>query len=206
MESHSQAHWSRIFSEKQPEEMSWTQPIPSTSLQFIRQFNLDPSARIIDIGGGDSRLVDFLLDAGFEHLTVLDISPEALERAKIRLGDQARRVEWVVSDITAFNPTDPFDFWHDRAAFHFLTSDSQIGSYLTIARKALRPNGGMMMGTFSETGPERCSGLPVRRYSEASLTAQLKNGFQKLRCVTEDHRTPFRTTQNFLFCSFRRVD
>lgn len=186
-------------------QVSWTQDVPTTSLRFIRHFNLPKSARIIDIGGGDSNLVDYLLEEGFEQLTVLDISEAALNRAKARLGARAERVQWVVSNITDYAPTRPFDLWHDRAAFHFLTTADQISQYLTIARDGVQPDGYVTIGTFSENGPTMCSGLPIRQYSEQTLTTVLAQSFKKLTCVTEDHITPFQTAQNFLFCSFRRL-
>jgi hypothetical protein len=171
-------------------------------LEFIHSFGLAKDAKIIDIGGGDSKLVDYLLDEGFENLTVLDISAQALEKAKQRLGDRAKKINWVVSDITEFQPETVYDVWHDRATFHFLTKSEQVAKYMDIARNSV--SGFLTIGTFSDTGPEKCSGLPIKQYNEEKLTAELKNGFHKVRCITEDHTTPFDTTQNFLFCSFKR--
>lgn len=176
--------------------------MPNTSLDFIHSFGLSKKAKIIDVGGGDSKLVDYLLNEGYENITVLDISAQALLKAKKRLGDKADKVHWVVSDITAFKPGTTYDVWHDRATFHFLTSGEQIAKYLDTARHAV--SGFLTIGTFSDKGPEKCSGLPIKQYNEEALTAELHNGFDKLRCITEDHKTPFDTTQNFLFCSFRR--
>ena len=200
-----QDHWNRIYHDKASEELSWTEDVPLTSLGFIDGFKLSPDARIIDVGGGESRLVDFLLEKGFRNITVLDISQEALRRTQERLGDKAAFVEWVVADIANFNPGERFDVWHDRATFHFLTTPDQIGHYLSNARRALPSGGYFVIGTFSENGPGKCSGLPVHQYSEGELTRELSNGFYKIRCVTEDHHTPFHTVQNFLFCSFRRA-
>lgn len=195
-------HWETVYGTKTPDQVSWTQEVPKTSLDFISSLNLEKSASIIDIGGGDSKLVDFLLEDGFENITVLDISEKALERAKERLGSKADLVNWVVSDITAFEPNTSFDVWHDRATFHFLTTTEQIEKYMITARNSV--TGYLTIGTFSENGPKKCSGLDIKQYSEETLTAELQNGFEKIRCVTEDHTTPFDTTQNFLFCSFRR--
>ncbi len=195
-------HWETVYETKNPDQVSWTQEIPKTSLDFIHSFEVDKTARIIDIGGGDSKLVDYLLDNGFENITVLDISANALEKAKKRLGDKAENVKWVVSDITEFEPNTTFDIWHDRATFHFLTTKEQVSKYLDIARRNVR--GYMTIGTFSKNGPTKCSGLDIKQYDEETLTAELKNGFDKLKCITEDHTTPFNTTQNFLFCSFKR--
>lgn len=198
----SRKHWETVYETKNPDQVSWTQGVPKTSLDFIHSFGLAKSAKVIDIGGGDSRLVDFLLDEGFENITVLDISSKALEKAKQRLGDKAGKVHWIVSDITEFQPDTTYDVWHDRAAFHFLTTKDQVAKYLDTARKAV--TGFLIIGTFSDKGPKKCSGLDIQQYSEETLTAQLQNGFDKIRCTTEDHITPFGTTQNFLFCSFKR--
>ncbi len=195
-------HWEQVYVTKQPQEVSWTQEVPTTSLNFIRDFQLSTSARIIDVGGGDSLLVDNLLSFGFQNLTVLDISSHAIERAKKRLGEDAKKVEWIVSDIRDFKPTMVYDCWHDRATFHFLTTTDEIDQYLSIARSAIKSF--MVVSTFSESGPSKCSMLDVHRYSEEELVGALQDGFVKLRCIHEDHVTPFRTVQNFLYCSFKR--
>ncbi len=195
-------HWDTVYETKLPNEVSWTQEIPKTSLEFIRGFNLPKSAKIIDIGGGDANLVDLLLEEGFENITVLDISEKALKRAKKRLGDRAKKVAWISTDITEFKPDESYNVWHDRATFHFLTTKEQIAKYLETAETAV--SGYMAIGTFSENGPKKCSGLEIKQYSEDELQDQLSNGFEKVKCVTEDHITPFNTTQNFLFCSFIR--
>jgi len=202
MEKTTQNHWDTVYKTKGPNQVSWTQEIPKTSLDFIHSFGLTKTAKIIDIGGGDSKLVDYLLDEGFENITVLDISTQALDKAKKRLGDKAQKINWVVSDITEFQPDTTFDVWHDRATFHFLTTGEQVSKYLDTARNSV--SGFLTIGTFSDNGPEKCSGLQTKQYSEEKLTAELQNGFDKLRCLTEDHTTPFDTTQNFLFCSFKR--
>ncbi|WP_298351797.1 class I SAM-dependent methyltransferase [Runella sp.] len=195
-------HWETVYETKNPDQVSWTQDVPTTSLDFIHSFKLPKTAKIIDIGGGDSKLVDFLVNEGFENVTVLDISAKALDKAKKRLGENAKKINWVVSDITDFEPNTTFDVWHDRATFHFLTTTEQVAKYMETARKSV--NGFLTIGTFSENGPTKCSGLTIKQYTEDSLTTELKNGFEKIRCLTEDHTTPFQTTQNFLFCSFKR--
>lgn len=195
-------HWETVYETKNPEQVSWTQEVPTTSLDFIHSFKLPKTAKIIDIGGGDSKLVDFLINEGFENVTVLDISAKALEKAKKRLGEKAKKINWVVTDITEFEPDTTFDVWHDRATFHFLTTTEQVAKYMQTARKSV--NGFLTIGTFSENGPTKCSGLTIKQYTEDSLTTELTNGFEKIRCLTEDHVTPFQTTQNFLFCSFKR--
>ena len=183
--------------------MSWTQEVPHTSLEFIRQLNIPANAPIIDIGGGESNLAGHLLAAGYTDVTVLDISAQALERAKARLGEKANLVKWIVTDITAFRPTRTYAVWHDRAAFHFLTAAADIDVYLDTAAKAI--DGYLVIGTFSDNGPDKCSGLTIKKYSEEAMTRQLEPFFVKVRCLTEDHTTPFNTRQNFLFCSFKKI-
>ncbi len=202
MDKATQNHWDTVYKMNDSDQLGWTQEIPKTSLDFIHSFRLTKTANIIDIGGGDSKLVDYLLDEGFENITVLDISANALEKAKQRLGSRAGKINWIVSDITEFKPDKSFDVWHDRATFHFLTTSNQIEKYLDTVRKSV--SGYLTIGTFSESGPEKCSGLPITQYSEEKLTAVLQNGFDKISCITEDHITPFDKAQNFLFCSFKR--
>ncbi len=196
------SHWENVYTTKQPHEVSWTQEVPTTSLKIINSFNLDKSAGIIDIGGGDSNLVDFLLDEGYTNISVLDISGEALERAKKRLGAKADNVKWIESDITEFKHTEQYAMWHDRAAFHFLTTPEQIANYVATAAKAVTDY--LAIGTFSENGPKRCSGLDITQYSEKKLENTFTASFKKTDCLTEDHTTPFNTTQNFIFCSFKK--
>ncbi len=195
-------HWETVYETKNPDQVSWTQAVPKTSLDFIHSFGLTKSARIIDIGGGESNLADYLLSEGYEHITVLDISEKALEKAKKRLGHKAKKINWVVSDITEFTPDTSFDIWHDRATFHFLTTAEQVEKYMTIVKKSV--NGFLTIGTFSMDGPTTCSGLTIKRYSETTLTDEVQKDFDKIRCISEDHTTPFNTVQNFMFCSFKR--
>ena len=195
-------HWETVYATKTAKEVSWTQDVPQTSLDFIHEFNLPKSAKIIDIGGGDSRLVDFLLQEGYEQLTVLDISEKSLEKAKERLGQSACKVKWVVSDILEFQPHEQYDVWHDRATFHFLTTAEQVEDYLDIAASAAQQF--LVVGTFAENGPEKCSGLEVHRYSQEDLTEVFRRQFIKRRCISTLHQTPFKTSQNFTFCSFYR--
>lgn len=202
MDTERKKHWETVYETKNPEEVSWTQEIPKTALDFIHSFHLPKSAKIIDIGGGDSKLVDYLIQEGFENISVLDISEKALEKTKLRLGDNAKKVNWIVSDITQFEPNTTYDIWHDRATFHFLTTAEHVSKYIETAQKSV--NKYLILGTFSENGPKKCSGLDIKQYNEEALTKELKNSFKKINCVTEDHITPFNTTQNFLFCSFKK--
>ena len=195
-------HWETVYETKQPNEVSWTQENPKTSLDFIRETHLDKTAKIIDIGGGDSKLVDYLLEEGYENISVLDISANALERAKKRLGENAKKVNWIVSDITEFKPETAYDIWHDRATFHFLTTSEQIKKYTEITQKWI--NGFLIIGTFSENGPKKCSGLDIKQYSETAIENQFSDNFKKLKCIAEEHITPFETKQNFTFCLFEK--
>ena len=197
-------HWENVFATKAEDEVSWFQEYPKTSVEFFELFNLPLDANIIDIGGGDSHLVDVFLAKGYKNIYVLDISANALERAKQRLGDKASLVHWIVSDVTEFKPEVKFDFWHDRAAFHFLTTEDKVDKYVSIAENNIKQNGYLILGTFSENGPKKCSGLEIKQYSEASMSYRLENAFDRIKCITEEHQTPFNTTQNFLFCSFQK--
>lgn len=197
-------HWENIYQTKELKDVSWFQPTPETSLDFFKKFNIPTSAKIIDMGGGDSFLVDNLLDKGYQDITVLDISEAAIERAKQRLGDRAKKVKWIVADAATFEPVEKYDFWHDRAAFHFLTDEQEISNYIATAQQNINTNGILVIGTFSDLGPKKCSGIEIKQYSETSMTDRLKMFFEKINCITIDHKTPFDTTQNFVFCSFRK--
>lgn len=197
-------HWENVFSTKGPHEVSWFQAYPKTSIGFLELFNLPLTANIIDIGGGDSNFVDVLLDKGYKNIWVLDIAAAALDKAKNRLGKRADMVHWIVSDVTEFCPPVKFDFWHDRAAFHFLTTEDSINKYVSISRAGISNNGYLIISTFSESGPPKCSGLQVQQYSEASMLARFDLGFSQIKCVTENHITPFDTIQHFVYCSFQR--
>lgn len=197
-------HWNNIYATQSENEVSWFKPYPKTSMEFVELFNLPLNANIIDIGGGDSHFVDALLDIGYKNIYVLDISGNAIERAKERLGNKASKVHWIVCDITEFEPPVQFDFWHDRAAFHFLTTEEKIYKYVSIAEDAIKEDGYLILGTFSESGPKKCSGLEIKQYSEASMSARFEVAFDRIKCIEEEHITPFNTTQNFLFCSFKK--
>ncbi len=189
-------HWETIYQTKELKDVSWFQPTPETSLDFVKQCKVPTTAKVIDIGGGDSFLVDNLLDLGYQDISVLDISAAAIERAKHRLGDKAKNVTWIVADAATFKPTEKYDFWHDRAAFHFLTNEQEISNYLETAHQNINPNGVLVIGTFSEQGPKKCSGIEIKQYSETTMTDRLKKFFEKIKVyqLTTRHRlTPFRT-------------
>ena len=197
-------HWENVFATKAATAVSWFQPYPKTSMEFLNLFTLPLTANIIDVGGGDSNLVDALLEKGFKNIWVLDISAKALEKAKQRLGEKAKQVHWIVTDVTDFVPPVQFDFWHDRAAFHFLTNEEAINKYVSIAEKGIKENGYIVLGTFADNGPTKCSGLAIQQYNEASMSARFEVAFNRIKCITETHTTPFNTIQNFLFCSFQK--
>lgn len=197
-------HWDNIYNTKAADEVSWFQLYPKTSMEFVELFKLPLDAAIIDIGGGDSSLVDALLEKNFGDITVLDISESAIEKAKKRLGEKAAGVKWIVSDVTEFVPERKYDFWHDRAAFHFLTSEEKVNLYVNIATNAINKNGILVLGTFSVNGPNKCSGLEIKQYSESSMSVKFESDFKRVFCKKENHETPFNTSQNFLFCSFQK--
>jgi hypothetical protein len=204
MLSENKDHWENIYDTKREDEVSWYQSYPKTSMEFVKGLNIPLTANIIDIGGGDSHFVDVLLDRGFQNIWVLDISANAIGRAKQRLGERASLVNWIVSDITQFAPPILFDLWHDRAAFHFLTTEENIHQYVSVAEKSIARNGYLVLGTFSESGPKKCSGLEIKQYSEASMSETFEIAFDRIKCIREDHTTPSRAVQHFLFCSFRK--
>ena len=198
-------HWENIYQTKELKDVSWFQPTPETSLDFFKQYNIPKTAKVIDIGGGDSYLVDNLLDLGYLDISVLDISDAAIERAKQRLGEKAKNVKWIVTDVATFKPTEKYDFWHDRAAFHFLTDEKEITTYLETVQENINTSGILVIGTFSEQGPLKCSGIEIKQYSETTLTESVGKYFEKIKCIIVDHKTPFNTIQNFVFCSFRKL-
>src|SRR6266511_262541 len=179
-------HWDRVYGQKAEDELTWHQAHPSTSLQLISRADIGPDARIVDIGGGASRLSDVLLDREFQQLTVVDIAEGALEKAKRRLGPRASKVTWIRADVSTWEPGTSFDVWHDRAVFHFMVRPEDRQAYRATMRKALRVGGQAIIGTFATDGPERCSGLPVRRYEPETLAAELESGFQLIDSVHED--------------------
>ena len=198
-------HWEDIYSTKQIDEFGWYQPTPETSLNFIKKLKLPKTANIIDIGGGDSFLVDNLLRLGYQNITLLDISKKAIERAQMRLGKKGENVKWIEADAAEFFPTETYDLWHDRAAFHFLTDENEIEKYIKAAQKGISNSGNLIIGTFSTEGPKKCSGIDITQYSETSLCAIFK-AFKKIECKMIEHETPFNTTQNFIFCSFKKIE
>jgi SAM-dependent methyltransferase len=199
------AHWDEVYASRPSDSLSWYQQGGGLSLEWIREIGLSPSAGIIDVGGGTSRLVDELLTAGYDDLTVLDLSRQALETARSRLGDAADKVLWLEQDVTEADLAPArFDLWHDRAVFHFLTTATDQQAYVARLHRSLRPGGRVIMATFAESGPERCSGLPVMRYGPESLHVVLGKDLRLIRHATEHHTTPGGAVQPFSFCLFER--
>ncbi len=201
-----QAHWQHVYTSKDEQAVSWFEAVPSVSLDFIHATGVGPGAAIIDIGGGAARLVDALLDEGFRDLAVLDLSAEALEKTKARLGARIASVQWVAADVTTWQPDRHYDVWHDRAALHFLTDAQAQTAYAERVTDAVKPGGHVIIATFAPDGPERCSGLPVVRHDAASLAALFGPAFELIENRPHEHHTPGGAVQRFQFSRFRRAD
>lgn len=197
-------HWESVYGTKGPTEVSWYQATPVTSLSLIRASGAVPATKIIDIGGGASTLADHLLAEGFSDITVLDLSPAAIEQSRQRLGPSADRIQWIAADITKWQPPTQYGIWHDRAVFHFLTDPASRDAYRSALAEALLPGASAIIATFALDGPERCSGLPVCRYSPETLAAELGGEFNLIESVTEKHQTPSGIIQSFIYCRFTR--
>tara|TARA_X000000950_G_scaffold120970_1_gene151669 strand:- start:1142 stop:1756 length:615 start_codon:yes stop_codon:yes gene_type:complete len=197
-------HWENIYSNKDENEVSWFQTVPKTSHQLIKKLNLKSNDNIIDIGSGRSRILKILIDKGFNKLSYLDISKEACKKSKIALGDDKSKVNWNVENVLNFKSKIKYKLWHDRAVFHFFTDKKDIEKYKEVAIKNISAGGYLVLGTFSINGPKKCSGLDVSQYSEQSLYEIFKSDFNLLESFYIDHQTPFDTTQNFLFCIFKK--
>ena len=198
------AHWENVFTTKAENEVSWYQQKPETSINFFTENEIPKEAKIIDIGGGDSYLIDNLLELGYQNLFLLDISENAINRIKKRLGKKAEKVTFIVSDVLDFKPQNTFDVWHDRASFHFLITAEDVSKYNAIVSHAISEKGYLFLGTFSENRPLKCSGLEISQYSEAKLNSVFGEEFDKIHSFTENHQTPFDTVQNFIFCHYKK--
>jgi ubiquinone/menaquinone biosynthesis C-methylase UbiE len=201
------SHWDQIYASKAPSAVGWYQSHLKTSLELIRSTGVTAHSKILDIGGGASTLVDDLLDAGFEDITILDISMVALRHAMQRLGERASQVRWMEGDITCISlPALHYDLWHDRAVFHFLTDPEKRQAYMAAMEHAVKPGGSVIVATFAPSGPPRCSGLEVVRYSPDSLQGEFGKRFTLTRRIEEAHVTPWRARQDFMYCLFRKGD
>jgi len=198
-------HWQRVFTTKAEHDVSWFETFPAVSLRLIEAAGLTRDTCVVDIGGGDSRLVDTLAARGLDCLAVLDISDAALKRAQERLGDASRIPTWITADVTADWTLKPMDIWHDRAVFHFLIDAADRTRYVQHLRETLKPAGAAIIATFALDGPEKCSGLPVARYSSETLAAELGKGFRLIESVAHVHETPWGAPQSFLYSRFARV-
>ena len=196
------AHWEKIYTTKPLETVSWYQPVPEVSLELISGLSIPKDAPVIDIGGGDSLLADHLLHLGFSDITVLDISGKAIERARERLGAEASRIQWIEGDAIFFTSERSYALWHDRAVFHFLTQPEQRVEYLKRAVTGIREGGFLVLGTFSDQGPLKCSGLEVQRYSIEELQSAMSPFFKPVHCLNVAHKTPSGGVQDFTFCAF----
>jgi SAM-dependent methyltransferase len=199
-----QSHWNAVWGKVRESEVSWFQEKPSLSLDLVQRYAVDKNVGILDVGGGSSRLVDALLTDGFRRIGVLDIAAPALEVAQDRLGERASAVEWIVGDVTAYEPSHRWDVWHDRAAFHFLVDAGDQRSYVQSVQRALSPSGVVVVATFGPDGPQKCSGLDVRRQSTETIGSVFGAGFSLLESHIEMHRTPGGADQQFLYCVLRR--
>jgi SAM-dependent methyltransferase len=199
-------HWEKVYSSKATEKLGWFAPHLQTSFDWIGKLGLALGAPIIDVGGGASTLVDDLVDAGYQSVTVLDVSGQALSLAKARLGNEAGMVSWIEGDVTSTElPQQHFELWHDRAVFHFLIEPEEQRKYRDQLLKALKPGGHLIIGTFAPEAPPRCSGLPVQRYSPEQLERTLGREFELTREHNELHITPGGVEQMYLYCEFRRA-
>lgn len=199
-----QKHWENVYETKDTTRVGWFQQKPIVSLNFFEYLKIPETAKILDAGGGDSLLVDCLLDIGYQNITVLDISAAAIQNAQIRLGSLADEVHWIVDDLSKCKLDEKYDVWHDRAAFHFLNKKEELDNYLDLVQMAVERGGYLIMGTFSENGPTTCSGLPVTQYSIESLKKFFTDFFEPIKCLNTDHVTPGGIVQNYSFCAFRR--
>lgn len=198
------SHWQNVYLSKAEQQVSWTQFDPQPSLGLIEKYARDRSAAIVDIGGGASRLVDALVERGYGAVTVLDLSDAALQSAKVRLGERGVSVQWIAADVTSWQPPQPFDVWHDRAAFHFLVDARDRTAYLDRLQAGVRQGGHAVIATFALDGPEKCSGLPVQRYSPESLSRTIGSAFAPVEHRLHRHVTPWGAVQSFQFSVLRR--
>jgi trans-aconitate methyltransferase len=200
-----QAHWNRVYATKGEGDVGWFEPVPAESLRMMEAAGLTEATCVIDVGAGESRLVDVLAARGLRCLAVLDVSEAALERVQNRLGDVARSLTWIASDVTAEWAVAPMDIWHDRAVFHFLVDAGDRAAYGRRLRQTLKPGGTAIIATFAPDGPESCSGLPVARYSPATLASELGDDFHLVESTHHVHQTPWGTAQSFQYSRFARV-
>jgi SAM-dependent methyltransferase len=200
------AHWNTVYTTKGEGEVSWFEAAPEVSLRLMEAAGLSATTCVLDVGGGESRLVDALIARGLRCLAVLDVSRAALDRARARLGADASIPTWIGADVAGDWSLAPVDIWHDRAVFHFLVDAADRAQYSARLRRTLQPGGTAIVATFAPDGPERCSGLPIVRYSPETLTSELGPGLTLVEAVRHVHTTPWGATQAFQYSRFRRTD
>lgn len=198
-------HWNKIYKTKDTDKLGWFHPNPTPSLDMLKTTGFNKDISIIDIGGGESYFAEQLLDLGYKNISVIDISERGIERAKKRIGEKAKNIHWICSNILDFKPTQKYDLWHDRAVFHFLTKNEDIKAYKQLAYDTLNEKSKLMLATFSELGPDSCSGLPVTQYTESSLHKLFIPEFHMIRWHYYDHITPSKSKQNFVYCCFSKI-
>ncbi|GAB3503494.1 class I SAM-dependent methyltransferase [Emticicia fontis] len=197
------SHWEEIYKTKNFEEVSWFQATPETSIQFFEKLNLPKTASIIDMGAGESRFVDYLLDKGYENITLVDISEEALKKTQARLGDKGKPIQYIVADAGTFKSKQKYDFWHDRATFHFLTGIVEIENYTQNICRSLNSDAHFLIGTFAEGGPKKCSDLEINQYSADDLSEVFARCLTLKKSMKVEHKTPTGVSQKFMFCLFK---
>lgn len=203
--THAGAHWDRVYDTKTDQDVSWFEPVPVASLEMIEACGINPDTGIVDIGGGNSRVVDALIAKGLHRVAVLDVSGVALAATRARLGTRAASVNWIEANVTGSWSLSPVDIWHDRAVFHFLTTEHERGAYRMHLGEKVKAGGHAIIATFALDGPERCSGLAVTRYSPATLAQELGAGFELIESRAHQHATPWGAAQSFQYSRFRRA-
>ncbi len=206
MNKENKAHWETVYETKSAHQVSWTQKYPQIAIEYLTDLNLPKDASIIDVGGGEAAFAEAAMDLGYTNISVLDISDAALAKAKERLGTKSDSIRWIVSDILDFETSEKYHFWYDRAVFHFLTTEQDIEKYKKIVTNSLADSGDFLLGTFSENGPFKCSGLEISQYSEISMKEAFAENFVAQKCFTHAHQTPFDSIQNFQFCGFKKIN
>lgn len=204
MEKVEESHWEKVYQTKDTTQVGWFQTKPQVSIDLISRTKISKNSPIIDVGGGDGTLVDWLLEDGFNDVSVLDISDSALRKAKNRLGKSASKVHWITSDILEFEPEGKFYLWHDRAVFHFLVDPQEQQIYRRLVECSIAPGGYLLMMAFSKSGPKTCSGLPVQQYGIDELEEFFSPDFELIESLNYDHITPSGSAQNYSVCLFQR--
>jgi 2-polyprenyl-3-methyl-5-hydroxy-6-metoxy-1,4-benzoquinol methylase len=198
-------HWENTSKAQESNTVSWYQETCSTTLDILKELKLDTDSAIIDVGSGTTLLIDSLIKIGLKNITALDISNTALSKAKKQLGKNADQINWINADITKWSPDQTYDVWHDRAVYHFLVNEPDRKAYINTLKNTLKLGGSLIISSFGLEGPEKCSGLPVRRHSPEMFDEELGPSFKRIQCTHEDHQTPTGSNQRFIFCRYERL-